>query len=108
MLSFDVSMSKTLLLFDSAFPRTTFGTDTQQTDENGVPLWQVNVLVRQSDAKRSEGMTVIVPSASNPEDEIRPFTPVSFEGMTVRTGESGNGRWVSVRAERVVARQTSK
>lgn len=108
MLSFDVSMSKTLLLFDSAFPRTAFGTDTQQTDEQGTPLWLVNVLVRQADARRSETMTVIVPSATNPEDEIRPFAPVSFDGLTVRTGESGNGRWVSVRAERVVARQTGK
>lgn len=108
MISFDASLPKSILLFDSAYPRTAYGTETQQTDEHGTPLWLVNVLVRQADARRSETMTVIVPSATSPEDEIRPFSPVSFDGLTVRTGESGNGRWVSVRAERVVARQTSK
>lgn len=57
-------------------------TDRQATDDAGVPLWTVDVLVDDDAADRAEVIGVTVPSAVEP--TVQKFRQVAFRGVTAR------------------------
>ena len=68
-------------------------TGEQEVDDNGVPIWQVEVLetVENFGRKSTETVNVLVPSRTEPKPE--PYTPGLFKGLTldpfVRQGRNG-------------------
>lgn len=53
--------------------------DAQEADDNGVPLWTVDVLVNDPDAPRAE--VVGVKLASYDEPNVEPYRPVAFVNL---------------------------
>ena len=108
MLNIPINKPIGVYIFDGASPKREYGTETQQTNEAGMPIWSVSCFVRQADSTRSESITVNVPSRTNPADTIQPFSPVGFEGLGVRTGRSSNGSWVAFWADRIGVQSRQK
>lgn len=102
MITVDISEPLGTVVFDAASPRNDYETGIQRTNDEGVPMWRVAAILRQEDARQSEQIAVVVPSRTNPADEIQPFTPVAFEGLRMMTGQGNNGStWVSFHADKV-------
>ncbi len=101
MLTFELKPINGAILFDSAFPKNDYETKEQKKDPNGTPLWSVNVLVREPDARRTETLTVQIPAPKNPEEVFQPFTPVAFEGLSLLSGEMNGRPFVSLRADKI-------
>lgn len=78
----------------------TRATGEQARDEStGMPLWVVDVLVEDDDARRAEVVGVTVPSYDEP---VTPkYRPVAFRNVTatIYTDRSTNRAMVSMRAE---------
>lgn len=113
MLTVNVKEKLGVMLFDSCFPKNDFETKQQKVDNGtGLPLWSVSVLLRQADSRRSESITITVPSAKDPAESLEPLSPVAFEGLRLMTGVNDGRPWVSFRADRVgvpaAATQASK
>lgn len=100
MIAVEISQPLGAMLFDGAFPKTEYGEAVQKLNAEGVPLWVVNVIVRQPDAKRSENLSVTVPAPADPSQTVPPFAPVAFEGLRIMTGSNGGKTWVSFAADR--------
>lgn len=100
MITVELSKPLGVMLFDSAFAKNEYGETTQKTNADGVPLWTVNILLRQPDSKKSENLTITVPSKTNPADVLEPFTPIAFERLRLMTGQSHGRTWVSFAADR--------
>lgn len=60
-------------------------TGEQEVDDNGVPIWQVEVLetVETFGRKSTETVNVLVPSRTEPKPE--PYIPGVFKGLTLET-----------------------
>ena len=101
MLTIPITKPIGIYIFDGASPKREYGTETQQVNDNGLPIWAVSCFVRQADSTHSESITGNVPSRTNPADSIQAFSPVGFEGFGVRTGRSSNGSWVAFWADRI-------
>lgn len=101
MISVEITKPLGITMFDNAFPRNDFETKEQKKNADGVPMWSVNLILRQFDARRSETITVNVPSATDPNETFAPFTPVSFEGLRIMTGENNGNTWVSFGADKM-------
>lgn len=90
------------MIFDSAFPRNDFDTKEQKIDaETGLPIWSVAVLLRQPNSRRSESMTINVPSQKDPNEMFVGFDPIAFDGLRIMTGENDGNKWVSFSADKV-------
>lgn len=89
------------MLFDSAFPKTDFNTKEQKTTAEGVPLWSVQVLVRQPEARVTENMTVTIPASVDPSEKVEPFTPIAFANLRMMTGQNNGRTWVSFAADAI-------
>lgn len=87
------------MLFDSAFPKTDYNTKEQKTNAEGVPLWSIQVLVRQPGARMTENMNVTIPANVDPSEKVEPFTPIAFLNMRVMTGQNNGKTWVSFSAD---------
>lgn len=108
-----IPIQKTLgtMLFDSAYPRNDFNSGEQRKNADGVPMWSMNIILRQPDARRSETLTVSVPSPVDPSTKLDPFAPIGFEGLRIMTGEGNDGHtWVSFAADKfgLVSPKTEK
>lgn len=90
-----------MLVFDMANPRNDFDTKQQKTDENGTPMWTVQCLLRQENARAFETIRVNVPSKQDPNEVLTPLAPVSFENLRVMTGDNNGRTWVSFSADRI-------
>ncbi|MEB1814003.1 hypothetical protein [Adlercreutzia mucosicola] len=99
MISIEITKPLGVVLFDSAFPRNDFETRQQKVNNDGVPMWSVNLILRQPDSRRSENLTVNVPSVKDPTEIFDPFAPVSFSGLRIMTGENNGNTWVSFGAD---------
>lgn len=100
MLNVEIKNNLGTMLFDSAFPRNDYETKEQKTNADGVPMWSVNILVRQPEARRTEMMTVNVPSAKDPSELFEPFDRIAFENLHVMTGSNDGRTWVSFAADK--------
>lgn len=96
------------MIFDSAFPRTNFETKEQKTDANGVPMWTVNLILRQEDSRKSETLAVNIPSPEDPSKSFGIFAPVALKGLRVMTGTNDGKIWISFAADKVVALDSAK
>ena len=101
MLSINIDQDLGALIFDSAFPRTDFETREQKKNADGVPMWSVNLILRQADARRSESLTVTVPMADDPSKHFGVFAPVKLDGLRVMTGENDGKTWISFAADKL-------
>lgn len=101
MLTVDIKNNIGTILFDGAYPRNDFETKQQKTDsETGLPMWSIAVVLRQPNSRRSENLTVNVPNAKDPNEQLNPFEPIAFDGLRIMTGESGGKTWVSFAADK--------
>ena len=57
MISVEITKPLGITMFDNAFPRNDFETKEQKKNADGVPMWSVNLILRQPDARRSETIT---------------------------------------------------
>lgn len=102
MLNVEIKNNLGTMIFDSAFPRNDFETKQQKVDAaTGMPMWTVNIFVRQADARRSEQMSVNVPAAKDPAETFAAFEPIAFENLRVMTGSNDGKTWVSFAADKV-------
>lgn len=101
MLNVEIKNNIGTMLFDSAFPRTEFESREQRKNADGVPMWTINILVRQPDARRTEQMSVNVPSVKDPNELLEPFDRIGFENLHVMTGSNDGRTWVSFAADKV-------
>ena len=100
MITAEISKNLGSMYFDAAFPKTEYGTDEQKKNAAGVPLWSVQVLLRQPDSRKTESLTVTLPAPQDPATVLEPFTPIAFEGLRVMTGENNGRVWVSFAADK--------
>lgn len=101
MLNIEIKSNLGVTLFDNAFPRNDFEAREQKKNADGVPMWSVNILVRQPNARRTELMTVNVPAAKDPNETFAPLEQIAFENLHVMTGENDGKTWVSFAADKV-------
>lgn len=102
MLNVEIKNNLGTILFDSAFPRNDYETKQQKVDaETGMPMWTVNILVRQPNARRTELMSVNVPAAKDPTEIFAPLEQIAFENLHVMTGSNDGRTWVSFAADKV-------
>lgn len=73
--------------------------DAQEKNDNGVPIWAVDVQLDDEDADRTEAIAVKVASMEQPEPPK--WRPVEFQGLTCKPYVPNGGRQVqlSMRAE---------
>lgn len=101
MLSFELKSLAGVVLFDSAYAKTDYETKEQKTDATGTPLWIVNCLVREPEARRTENVAITVPLQKNPEELLQPLQPVAFDGLSILTGEMNGKPFCSLRASQI-------
>ena len=77
MISVEITKPLGITMFDNAFPRNDFETKEQKKNADGVPMW------------------------SDPNETFEPFSPVSFEGFRIMTGENNGNTWVSFGADKM-------
>lgn len=100
MITAEITKPMGAMYFDAAFPKTEYGTGEQKQTAEGVPLWSVQVLLRQPDSRKTESLTITIPAAQDPAAVIEPFTPIAFEGLRMMTGENNGRVWVSFAADK--------
>jgi hypothetical protein len=73
--------------------------DAQEKNDQGVPLWAVDVQLDDEDADRTEAIAVKVPALEQPEPPK--WRPVEFTGLTCKPYMPNGGRQIqlSMRAE---------
>lgn len=102
MLSIKIDQDLGTMIFDSAFPRNDFETKEQKKNSEGVPMWSVSLILRQADARRSETLTVNIPSPEDPSKSFGIFAPVALKGLRVMTGDNDGRTWISFAADKIV------
>lgn len=73
--------------------------DSHETNDAGVPLWAIDVLLDDDDASRAEAISVKVPSLAEP--VVPSWQPITFTGLVCRPYVLNGSRQVglSMRAE---------
>ena len=102
MLSIPIDQDLGMLIFDTAFPRNDYETKEQRKNADGVPQWSVSLILRQEDARRSESLTITIPSQDDPSKHFKIFEQVRVEGLRVMTGSNDGRTWVSFGADKIV------
>lgn len=102
MLSININQDLGTMIFDSAFPRNDYETKEQKKNAEGVPMWSVRLILRQADSRRSENLTVNIPSPEDPSRAFGVFAPVALKGLRVMTGDNDGRTWISFAADKIV------
>jgi hypothetical protein len=97
-------------------PRLAFGTDKQDTTKDGVPVWQAQIMITQTQFDRdvNEIVRVTIVSPVDPAEGIPPFAPVRLHNLSAnvydasrKNGDTGQrevtGAGVSFRCDRIEA-----
>ena len=88
--------------FDGCAPKTEFNSNEQKRNKNGVPIYEVNFLVRTGKASGSEKVKVQIASNSDPAAGIELDAPVKVEGLCVSFGTLESGRlWSKFSADKI-------
>ena len=73
---------------------------TQRTNRDGVPQWEVETLHRPAE-ENADAEVIKVRITSEKSPEVRPMTPVTFEGLSAFYWQMGDRSGISLSAEAV-------